>query len=153
MRKSNVLGFTLAAAGSVVLAGLTGREVAKQTEHAKPIILEFFQSDIGKGIAGSRSQYEEILQARNYKVIGVQLGNARQYLTAVNIWPNSPADKAGVMPGDVITSVCGKSTRRMTPANFKEVVRQTKGDSITITTVRDDTNLTHLISFETPPQS
>lgn len=82
--------------------------------------------------------------------IGVEL-TKRYYLQVVDVLPDSPADKAGVEPGDLLKSIDGKNTREINvvvgegmirgPAGSKlelEVIRGRQPDPIKLTVERRD---------------
>ena len=62
----------------------------------------------------------------------------------VTVIPNTPADRAGVLPGDVFHQVDGRSVSGMTQAELSALVPGPRGTTVTIVLKRDD----ELIAFE-----
>jgi carboxyl-terminal processing protease len=68
--------------------------------------------------------------------IGVEL-TKRYYLQVVSVLPGSPADKAGVEPGDLLKSVNGANTREVNVIAGEAMLRGGAGTKVTLEIVRD----------------
>ena len=75
----------------------------------------------------------ELQNRSQYAGIGVQMG---QDLTIVDVFEGSPAEGAGLQPGDQIVAVDGKPVEGMTPADTSDKIRGTPGTSVTLTVRR-----------------
>jgi carboxyl-terminal processing protease len=62
----------------------------------------------------------------------------------VSVIPNTPADRAGVLPGDIFHQVDGRSVSGLTQAELSALVPGPRGTSVTIVLKRDD----ELVTFE-----
>ena len=78
----------------------------------------------------------------NYVGIGVTLqpDPSGQYYEIAVTFPGSPADKAGLKPGDVITSVNGKSVQGDTEDQLHNLITGPEGSSVTLTIKRPGQN-------------
>jgi len=56
----------------------------------------------------------------------------------VDVFPDSPAEAAGLQPGDAITSIDGSPPPTTTPADVAKALRGTPGSTVTIGFTRDD---------------
>lgn len=72
----------------------------------------------------------ELQNRSQYAGIGVQMG---QDLTIVDVFEGSPAEGAGLRPGDQIVAVDGTPVEGLTPADTSEKIRGTPGTSVTLT--------------------
>ena len=61
----------------------------------------------------------------NYVGVGIQVGVKDEKITVISVFENSPAEKGGIISGDVIESVNGKA---MTGADLQEAVSMMKGE-------------------------
>jgi len=75
----------------------------------------------------------ELQNRSQYAGIGVQMG---QDLTITDVFEGSPAEGAGLKPGDQIVAVEGNPTEGMTPADTSEKIRGTPGTSVTLSVRR-----------------
>lgn len=62
---------------------------------------------------------------------------AENIVEVVAPFPGSPADKAGIKPGDVIRKVDGKSTSSMSSVQVADMLKGAKGTVVTITLSRE----------------
>lgn len=61
----------------------------------------------------------------NYVGVGIQVGVKDDKITVISVFENSPAQKGGIISGDVIEAVNGKA---MTGADLQEAVSMMKGE-------------------------
>jgi len=80
--------------------------------------------------------------AGEYEGIGAYVDATGQYLTIQNPMPDSPAEKAGLIPGDEITKVDGKDMTGIDPSIVLQSVLGPAGTSVTLTIYRPDTKET-----------
>lgn len=71
--------------------------------------------------------------------IGIQLGVRGGSLTVIAPIEDTPAFRAGIISGDRIIRIDGRTTDRMTPADAVEVLRGAPGTEVTITVLRPST--------------
>ena len=69
-------------------------------------------------------------------------------IVVVTVIPNSPADGAGVMPGDIFYEVDGQLVSELTQAELTAIVPGPRGTTITITFKRDEEYVTFEIVRE-----
>jgi len=75
----------------------------------------------------------ELQNRSQYAGIGVQMG---QDLTITDVFDASPAEGAGLLPGDQIIAVEGESTAGMTPSDASDRIRGEPGTTVTLTVRR-----------------
>jgi len=68
--------------------------------------------------------------------IGVEL-TKRYYLQVVSVLPGSPAEKAGLEPGDLLKSVGGANTREVNVIAGEAMLRGGAGTKVTLEVIRD----------------
>ncbi|PPD58066.1 S41 family peptidase [Dehalogenimonas etheniformans] len=88
-----------------------------------------------------------------YVGIGAEMAVRDGIVIALTVYPDSPAARAGIIPGDHITTIDGKSTEGLTIAELVPLVRGDTGTPVTLGVDRDGTNLTFTMTREkiTPP--
>ncbi|MBI3791831.1 MAG: S41 family peptidase [Gemmatimonadetes bacterium] len=77
----------------------------------------------------------------NYAGIGLQVDIRDSWPTVLSIFPDSPAERAGVEIGDRIVEVKGQATRGWTVDETVRAVRGTPGTSVSITIERPGTSV------------
>lgn len=70
--------------------------------------------------------------AGNYEGVGIMLGMQDHKLTVISAIQDTPADKAGVKTGDVITKIDGKPTKDMTINHAVKLIRGPKGTTVVL---------------------
>ena len=86
---------------------------------------------------------EEILQFtqninRNFVGIGVQFTSTEDGLHIITrVFRDSPAERSGVLPGDIIHAVNGKVVDGLSSAEIKELVQGEEGTKVNMTFLRD----------------
>ncbi|MBN2210536.1 MAG: S41 family peptidase [Sedimentisphaerales bacterium] len=74
----------------------------------------------------------------NYDGIGIEIDTRGGLITVVSPFENSPAWRAGVLPGDVIVEVDGESTKGWTGAQAVEKLTGPSGTEVSIRILRRD---------------
>lgn len=82
-------------------------------------------------------QFEENLHG-SLEGIGAELSVKEGFLVVVSPLKNSPAEKAGLLPGDIILQIEGKTTGEMTLFEAIMKIRGEKGTDVTLTIIRED---------------
>jgi C-terminal peptidase (prc) len=72
----------------------------------------------------------------NYAGLGIQIDVRNGWITIISPLPGTPAERAGIQPGDRIVAVDGKSTEGYTPDEARETLRGPEGSSVSITVDR-----------------
>jgi peroxiredoxin len=67
------------------------------------------------------------------KMLGLNVGDSLKGIRVITVYKNSPADKAQIKPGDLITALNGKSTVGMISAEFSLLAAKQDTDSIEVT--------------------
>jgi carboxyl-terminal processing protease len=95
---------------------------------------------------------EENFQGR-YQGIGIQFDVIDGYLTVIAPIPGSPSDKLGLMAGDRIIKINGKSAIGISRADVPKKLKGPKGTSVRITVTRNgiDDELDFTITRDTIP--
>ena len=78
-----------------------------------------------------------ILLEGSYSGLGVQIYDKDNKIIVYKVYENSPADKAGLKVGDVITAFDGKSTANATSTDLANKIKDIKDKAISITYQRD----------------
>ena len=71
-----------------------------------------------------------------YGGLGMEIGIRDNQLTIISPFKGTPADKAGLQSGDIISQIEGKSTTNMTTTDAVELLRGEPGTQVIITIVR-----------------
>lgn len=74
----------------------------------------------------------------SFQGIGAEIQERNGHIVVVSPIKNSPAEKAGIMPQDMILAVDGKSIQGMTASEAVLLIRGEKGTSVTLTVQRGD---------------
>jgi carboxyl-terminal processing protease len=82
-------------------------------------------------------QMEE--QRGNYYGVGMSIIPIEDRVEVVSPFPGSPADRAGIKPGDVIVKVDGKDASSMSSPQVADMLKGAKGTVVTITLSREGT--------------
>lgn len=72
----------------------------------------------------------------NYAGLGIQIDVRDGWITIISPLPGTPAERAGIQPGDRIVAVDGKSTAGYTPDEARETLRGPEGSKVTLTVDR-----------------
>ena len=71
-----------------------------------------------------------------YTGIGVWIDSSKDYLTIDGLMPGSPAEKAGILPGDIVTAVDSKDMTGLHPELVLRQIQGPAGTNETLTLVR-----------------
>ena len=72
----------------------------------------------------------------NYAGLGIQIDVRNGWITIISPLPGTPAERAGIQPGDRIVAVDGKSTEGYTADEARETLRGPEGSKVSITVDR-----------------
>lgn len=84
-------------------------------------------------------QYFNEQMSGSYGGVGIGLGEKDGTAYVVEVFPGTPAAKAGVKRGDVIRTINGKTKAKWTTDDVIKVVRGPKGTSVNVTVYRPST--------------
>lgn len=73
----------------------------------------------------------------SFEGIGAEIQERSGYIAVVSPIKNSPAEKAGLLPNDLITAVDGESLQGMSSSEAVLLIRGEKGTKVTLTIKRD----------------
>lgn len=73
----------------------------------------------------------------NFEGIGLEIGVQQGNIVAVSPLKGSPAEKAGIKPGDIIVKIDGTSTDGISTDEAVTLIRGPKNTSVTLTLLRD----------------
>lgn len=82
-------------------------------------------------------QMEE--QRGNYYGVGMTIVPIEDHVEVVSPFPGSPADKAGIKPGDIIVKVDGKDTASLSSIQIADMLKGPRGTVVTISLSREGT--------------
>ena len=85
-------------------------------------------------------ELEERLQGK-FEGVGMEVGLREGEIRVISPIPNTPADRAGMRPGDVILSVDEVSTEGMSIEEAVSIIRGPKGEPVTLKIARKDLEL------------
>jgi len=100
-----------------------------------------------RGLAGGLDPYSSYLtaeQVKDYQAgkfsskagIGAEFGEVSAYLYVVSVVKGSPADSAGIKPGDVIEYIDGKATRDISLFDAKALILGEPGTQVSLRVLR-----------------
>ncbi len=93
------------------------------------------------------AQENQQLQDQGIVGIGVQLsGGGDKPIRIEEVFPNSPADKGGLKPGDLIVSVGGKSIKGYTIDQARPLITGKEGTQVTLGIVRPSESPTKIFT-------
>lgn len=79
-----------------------------------------------------------ILLEGSYSGLGIQVYNDDdKNLVIYSVFKNSPADKAGLKPDDIITAINGKNVRGKTSADLAKMITKLNGKKVKLAFIRD----------------
>lgn len=92
----------------------------------------------------SKDDFNEMNNERagKFSGIGIQLGEQEKQLKVIAPIEDTPAWKAGIKAGDLITAIDGKSTKDMTVDDAVKVIRGEEGTTVKLTLYRPETKKT-----------
>ena len=88
----------------------------------------------------SPAQYSALTEQTSGEIsgVGLRLRRDSENLTVGSILKGSPAERAGIEPGDVILMIDGRSSRNLSIENASQLIRGESGSQIAITVRRQD---------------
>jgi carboxyl-terminal processing protease len=102
-----------------------------------------------RGLAESLDADSSYLTAEDYKLYkvgaaarggraqaGINISKRYGYATVVSVVPGSPADKAGLVDGDIIEAIGGEDTRDISLAMIQLLLEGAPGSELTVSVVR-----------------
>ncbi|MEA4874897.1 S41 family peptidase [Anaerorhabdus sp.] len=105
------------------LYGMTSNEVDPHTTYLSSDELQYFMQSINMNFVG----------------IGVQYISSDGLNMIDRVFKNSPAEEAGVLPGDIINKIDGVSVEGLTSDDIKDMVRGEEGSKVVIEFLRQGT--------------
>jgi carboxyl-terminal processing protease len=78
-------------------------------------------------------------QRGNYYGVGMSIVPVDDKVEVVSPFPGSPADRAGIKPGDIIVKVDGKNTSTLSSVQVADLLKGAKGTVVTVTLSREGT--------------
>lgn len=72
----------------------------------------------------------------NYGGLGIRIESQDEWITVVDVLPDTPADRVGLQPGDRIVEVKGESARGWSTTDAVQELRGPKGSSVHVTVAR-----------------
>lgn len=91
-------------------------------------------------------QFEEEVRG-DFSGIGLEIGIKNNTITAVSPLKNTPAEKAGIKPGDAILKIDDISTQGMAVEEAINHIRGPKGTTVVLT-IKNSTGATHEVSIK-----
>ncbi|GAB0109927.1 S41 family peptidase [Pseudoalteromonas distincta] len=73
----------------------------------------------------------------HYTGIGIEVKNIGKYITIINVVNHSPAEAAGILPGDVILSVDSHATKSSTVDEVARLIKNSQFSNINLTVKRE----------------
>jgi carboxyl-terminal processing protease len=89
---------------------------------------------------------------------GINVSKRYGYATVVSVVPGSPADKAGLVDGDILEAIEGKDTRNISLAMIQRMLEGAPGSTLTVGVVRpakvepEKISMTRMVTTEPPMQ-
>ncbi len=68
--------------------------------------------------------------------VGINVSKRYGYATVISVVPGSPADKAGLVDGDILEAIAGRDTRDLSLAMIEMMLAGTPGSELTVGVVR-----------------
>lgn len=73
----------------------------------------------------------------NFSGIGMEVGIKDKMITVISPLPDTPAEKAGLLPGDLVVKINGESTEGMSIDDAVNRIRGEKGTNVTLSIYRE----------------
>ncbi len=104
-----------------------------------------------KGLMSTLDPHSEFLEPRKYDDfrddtegayggVGLQISLRGDYLTVIAAMPDTPASRAGILAGDQIVRINGRSAERMSATEAVKLLRGASGTEVSVTVLRPATN-------------
>ena len=87
----------------------------------------------------SGSDYDQLQETTSgeFGGLGIEVGRQEGYIRVISPIDDSPADRAGILPGDLIIEIDNKPLREMSPDEAANMMRGEPGSSVTVTIARE----------------
>ncbi len=87
----------------------------------------------------SSERFEQLYTdiAGEFYGIGVSITLSDDHVVVVSVFPDSPAEKTGILPYDLIVSIDGKSIEGMSVADVANMIKREKGSKVDIGIIRN----------------
>ena len=95
-----------------------------------------------------QEQFQARLNGQEYEGIGAFVDVRGDYLTIVSPMPGSPAEKAGLKPGDQIIAIDGEDMTGVDPELARQGVLGPEGSTVVLTILREGTGQPFDVSIE-----
>lgn len=94
-------------------------------------------------------QFEEfkISSSQEYAGVGMQLVQKDEFVQVVTVFPNTPAEKVGVQPGDLIKAVNGENMEGNSLETVAGLIRGPAGSAVLIEFWRESTGEVFIVSL------
>ena len=86
-----------------------------------------------------QEQFRSRLNGQEYEGIGAWVDVRGDYLTIITPMPGSPAEEAGLLPGDQILAIDGEDMTGVDPETARQSVLGPKGSTVVLTILREGT--------------
>ncbi|MCA9361108.1 S41 family peptidase [Candidatus Kaiserbacteria bacterium] len=73
----------------------------------------------------------------NFSGVGMEVGIRNDLITVIAPLPNTPAEKAGILSGDVIAKIDGETTERLSIDQAVDLIRGEQGTTVNLTVFRE----------------
>lgn len=73
-----------------------------------------------------------------FVTVGLQFARSEGGYAVMSVWRDSPAERAGILPGDLITAVNGRAALALTPQEFSDHLHGRSGTAVELVVVRDN---------------
>jgi len=119
------------------------------TNYVEEVELEGVIQGALRGLAGGLDSESAFLSAT--EVLEIETGGpipagelgldiaSQYYIQIIAVRPGSPADKAGLIPGDFISTIEGQTTRRLSVIEGKKLLLGPPGDPVRLSMIRGNT--------------
>ena len=86
----------------------------------------------------SPQEYQEYQKRHEQQAgIGIIVSKRLGYVSVITVLPNSPAEKAGLLPGDILESIDGRSTRELSLAEVSWLLEGAPDTKVRIAVLRE----------------
>ena len=84
-----------------------------------------------------QERFQAVLNGEEYEGIGAWVDSGGEYLTVISPMPGSPAEKAGLEPGDQIITIDGEDMTGIDPELARQRVLGPEGSTVVLTILRE----------------
>jgi carboxyl-terminal processing protease len=116
--------------------------MAKVTAGALHGLLESLDSMSSYLSPQEYTEYKKQVTARTQGQTGIALSKGGGYVRVVSTLPDSPAEKAGLLTGDILESIGGFATREMSVGQAMNLIDGPAGSTVKVSVIRPARGLT-----------